>query len=251
MTGVAVTNLDEDKRDLRDRVWRLLQREGAIPPDSYGKIPAFAGADAAAQRLADLEVWQRASTVKANPDYAQLPVRVRALQDGKLLYMAVPKMASLQPFFLLDPEALELPAEEAAEKNCAAHVARRVGVEQMRPIDLVVCGSVAVNRSGARIGKGAGYSDLEVALLIEAGLVTDRTVIVAPVHSLQVVEEDIPQTEHDFGVDIIVTPDELIYCRPPRRPNGVVWDHLSAAKIAAIPVLAAQADTRRNGHKHS
>jgi NAD(P)-dependent dehydrogenase (short-subunit alcohol dehydrogenase family) len=35
----------------------------------------------------------------------------------------------------------------------------------MRPVNLVVCGSVAVNRRGVRLGKGAGYSDIEVALL--------------------------------------------------------------------------------------
>jgi 5-formyltetrahydrofolate cyclo-ligase len=114
----------------------------------------------------------------------------------------------------------------------------------MQPIDVVVCGSVAVNRAGARIGKGAGYSDLEVALLIEAGLVTDATVIVAPVHGLQVVEEDIPETDHDFSVDIIVTPDEVIRCAGRRRPQGLVWNDLTAEKIAAIPVLAAQFDRR-------
>lgn len=108
----------------------------------------------------------------------------------------------------------------------------------MRPIDIVVCGSVAVNRSGARIGKGAGYSDLEVALLIEAGLVTEKTVIVAPVHRLQVIEDDIPETEHDFGVDLIVTPDEVIRCTDRRRPRGLVWEDLTPEKIAAIPVLA-------------
>lgn len=84
----------------------------------------------------------------------------------------------------------------------------------------MICGSVAVNRSGARIGKGAGYSDLEVALLIEAGLVTDETVIVAPVHQLQVVDEEIPETEHDFRVDLIVTPDEVIQCPNRRRSQG-------------------------------
>ena len=41
----------------------------------------------------------------------------------------------------------------------------------MPTLDLVVCGSVAVNADGARVGKGAGYSDLELALLTEAGLV--------------------------------------------------------------------------------
>jgi len=99
---------------------------------------------------------------------------------------------------------------------------------------------VAVNRSGARIGKGAGYSDLEVALLIEAGLVTDRTVIVAPVHQLQVVDEKIPETEHDFSVDLIITPDEVIECPGQRRPDGLVWNDLTAEKIEAIPVLKAR-----------
>jgi 5-formyltetrahydrofolate cyclo-ligase len=235
-----VTEIDQAKQVVRDRVWRRLIDGGGAPDDSYGKIPGFYGAEATAERLAELDEWQRATTVKANPDWAQLPVRIRALKDGKVMYMAVPRMASLEPFFLLDPETLDVSAEEAAGKKGAAQVGRRVGVDDMRPVDLVVCGSVAVNRSGARIGKGAGYSDLEVALLIEAGLVTDRTVIVAPVHPLQVVEDDIPETGHDFSVDYIVTPDEVIRCTNPRRPRGIVWGDLTADKIAAIPVLSAR-----------
>ncbi|GCB48469.1 5-formyltetrahydrofolate cyclo-ligase [Streptomyces sp. NL15-2K] len=241
-----MSDIDQAKEAVRDQVWRLLEREGAVPEDSYGKIPGFYGAEATAERLAELEVWKQARTVKANPDWAQLPVRIRALQDDKLLYMAVPRMASLQPFFMLDPTTLEIPAEEAAEKKGAAQVARRIGVEDMQPIDIVICGSVAVNRSGARIGKGAGYSDLEVALLIEAGLVTDETVIVAPVHQLQVVDEEIPETEHDFSVDLIITPGEVIQCSGRRRPQGLVWNDLTADKIAAIPALAAQASARRS-----
>lgn len=236
-----MTSIDRTKNAVRETVWRQLIDSGASPADSYGKIPAFGGADRTAERLAELDAWQQATTVKANPDYAQLPIRVCALRDGKLLYMAVPKMASPQPFFLLDPTTIEIPPEEAAEKKGAAQVAQRVGVHDMRPIDVVVCGSVAVNPSGARIGKGAGYSDLEVALLIEAGLVTDATTIVAPVHPLQVVEDDIPETEHDFSVDYIITPSEVIPCPNRRRPKGLVWNDLTADKIAAIPVLAEQA----------
>ncbi|WP_330266273.1 5-formyltetrahydrofolate cyclo-ligase [Streptomyces griseorubiginosus] len=236
-----MSNIDQAKEAVRDQVWCLLEREGVVPEGSYGKIPGFYEAEATANRLAKLDVWKQARTIKTNPDWAQLPVRIRALQDGKLLYMAVPRMASLQPFYLLDPETLELPVEQAAEKKGAAQVARRVGVEDMRPIDMVICGSVAVNRSGARIGKGAGYSDLEVALLIEAGLVTDETVIVAPVHQLQVINEEIPETEHDFSVDLIITPDEVIECRNRRRPSGLVWNDLTAEKIKAIPALAARA----------
>ncbi|MEV7424279.1 5-formyltetrahydrofolate cyclo-ligase [Streptomyces sp. NPDC091212] len=240
-----MTNIDQAKENVRDQVWRQLEREGAVPEGSYGKIPGFYGAEATADRLAELDEWKRARTIKANPDWAQLPIRTRALRDGKLLYMAVPRMASLRPFFLLDPEALELPVEQAAEKRGAAQAARRIGVEDMNPIDVVICGSVAVNRSGARIGKGAGYSDLEVALLIEAGLVTEETVIVAPVHQLQVIDGEIPETEHDFRVDLIVTPDEVIECPNPRRPQGLVWSDLAPEKIEAIPVLAAQARARQ------
>lgn len=235
-----MTNIDQVKQAVRERAWRRLMDEGGAPQDSYGKIPGFYGAEATAERLAALDVWQRATVIKANPDWAQLPVRVRALGDGKRVYMAVPRMATLQPFYLLDPDAMEIPVAEAASKKGAARVARRVGVEEMEPIDIVVCGSVAVNRSGARIGKGAGYSDLEVALLVEAGLVTDRTVIVAPVHELQILEEDIPETEHDFSVDYIVTPDKVIRCPNPRRPSGLIWPDLTPDKIAAIPVLSAR-----------
>ncbi|MDT0309679.1 5-formyltetrahydrofolate cyclo-ligase [Streptomyces sp. DSM 44917] len=235
-----MNTIDQAKQHVRDQVWRRLVESGAAPPDSYGKIPGFAGTAATAELLSQTSEWQQATTVKANPDWAQLPVRVRALADGKLLYMAVPRMASLKPFFLLDPRTLTLPPEEAADKRAARDHARRVGVEDMTPIDLVICGSVAVNRSGARIGKGAGYSDIEVALLIEAGLVTEKTVIVAPVHQLQVVEEDIPETPHDFSVDLIVTPDEVIRCPERRRPSGILWDDLTAEKIAGIPVLAAR-----------
>ncbi|MFJ1594099.1 5-formyltetrahydrofolate cyclo-ligase [Kitasatospora albolonga] len=231
-----MADIDQAKKALREKAWRRLFDGGGAPADSYGKIPGFYGTQTTAERLAELDEWQQATTIKANPDWAQLPIRTRALEDGKLLYMAVPRMASLEPFFLLDPETLTVSAGEAAEKKGAAQVARRVGVDAMRPID-VVCGSVAVNRSGARIGKGAGYSDLEVALLVEAGLVTESTVIVAPVHALQVLDEEIPETAHDFSVDYIVTPDEVIRCTNRRRPPGLVWDDLTAEKIAAIPVL--------------
>ncbi len=88
--------------------------------------------------------------------------------------MAVPRMASPQPFYLLDPESLTLPPEEVAEK------------------------------------KGA---------------------------------DDIPETEHDFSVDYIVTPDTVIRCPNRRRPRGLVWDDLTSEKIAAIPVLAQRRPT--------
>jgi len=235
-------DLGRAKQEVRERIWTLLDAQKAVlPPGARGRIPNFVGAEAAADRLATLPVWQAARVVKAVPDRAQLPVRARALTEGKLVYMAVPKLADTHPFYQLDPHTLTIPPVEAASSRVAASSARKVAVDEMRPVDLVVCGSVAVNRHGVRIGKGAGYSDIEVALLHEAGLIGPRTTIATTVHALQVVDENLPEAGHDFRVDLIVTPDEVIACHVQRGPTGLIWEHLDAEKIAAIPVLAARA----------
>jgi 5-formyltetrahydrofolate cyclo-ligase family len=103
---------------------------------------------------------------------------------------------------------------------------------------------VAVNRQGARIGKGGGFSDLEVAFLVEAGVLRPDTVLATTVHPLQVVDEPLPETVHDFRVDLIVTPDEIIWCTEPHRPPGILWEHLDPDKIAEVPALAAMAARR-------
>jgi 5-formyltetrahydrofolate cyclo-ligase len=171
-------------------------------------------------------------------DAPQPPVRARALADGKLLYMAVPRLADERPFILLDPERLDVPPRRAASISGSTRVGRRVGVAELQPVDLVVCGSVAVNRQGARVGKGGGFSDLEFALLVEAGLISQDSVLATTVHPLQVLDEALPETSYDFRVDVIVAGEEVIGCRRSRRPPGILWEHLDAAKIAAIPALA-------------
>ncbi|ATY17045.1 5-formyltetrahydrofolate cyclo-ligase (plasmid) [Amycolatopsis sp. AA4] len=238
--------IDEAKRAARERVWALLDAAAVDPRgrSAVGSIPSFVGAEVAAQRLAALEAWREARVVKCNPDRAQLPVRETALRDGKTVYMAVPAMAKPEPFYALDPDTVGL---DAARSKYAADVAPTVGPGQMEPVDLVVCGTVAVDRRGVRVGKGAGYSDLEVALLVEAGRIGPQTTIVTTVHQLQVVDTDLPETDHDFSVDIIVTPEQTIFCDARRRPTGISWSHLSREKIRAIPALSARAEAQRLG----
>jgi 5-formyltetrahydrofolate cyclo-ligase len=238
------TAIDQAKQAIRERVWAELAAAGVVEPDVAGYIPDFVGSDHAAARLATLPIWAKAQVMKAVPDRAQEPVRKRALEDGKLVYMAAPKLATLKPFYVLDPRALPLPAAQAVEPGVAARIAPTVDPSEMQPVDLIVVGSVAVNERGARLGKGAGYSDLEVGLLAEAGLISDETTIVTTVHTLQVLDEDLPELEHDFRVDVIVTPERVIWCGTPKRPNGLDWDALRAEQIAAIPVLARRAGNR-------
>ena len=97
-----MTDVLEAKHVLRDRVWRKLIEADAVPHDSYGKIPGFEHSHLTAARLAETPEWRASEVIKANPDWAQLAVRIRALEEGKLLYMAVPRMASAQPFYLLE-----------------------------------------------------------------------------------------------------------------------------------------------------
>jgi 5-formyltetrahydrofolate cyclo-ligase len=223
----------EAKQEVRERVWDLLQREGAARfPGAQGRIPNFPGAEAAADRLASLDAWRDAAVLKANPDAPQLPVRRRARKDGKTLYMAVPRLTQARPFVLVQGD----PTIKRAMKD-----GRPLTLDELEPVDLVVCGSVAVNRGGVRIGKGGGYSDLELGLLTERGLVGSQTMIVTTIHPLQLLDEDLPETEHDFRVEVIVTPEEVIRVpkRRRKRSPGILWDQLEADKRDAIPVLRA------------
>src|SRR6266567_4293277 len=220
------------KAALREQVWAAM---------SAARVARFA--EAAAERLRELLEWQRARTVKANPDSAQLPVRQRALQDGKTVYMAVPRLAGPEPFFALDPDHLSDPPRKAASISGATRSARRVTLAELAPVDLVVMGCVAVGEDGARLGKGGGFADLEFALAAAAGLIGPRTILVTTVHEIQVRPAgDIPVTSHDVPVDLIVTPGRVIDCRDRARPRpsaGIEWADLTEEKIAAIPLLSA------------
>jgi 5-formyltetrahydrofolate cyclo-ligase len=60
----------------------------------------------AAKRLSELDAWKRARVVKCNPDPPQIPVRLRRLYDGKLLFAPVPELTEGFPYVRLDPDAL-------------------------------------------------------------------------------------------------------------------------------------------------
>jgi 5-formyltetrahydrofolate cyclo-ligase len=227
------------KQDIRDDVWRAMEQSGVRRfPGARGRIPNFVGAEKAAERLAELKVWKLAKVLKCNPDSPQRPVRLRALKEGKIVYMAVPRLRELECFIELDPSRLGKNIAKASSIEGAFRFGRAVGPEEMNPIDLIVCGTVAANRKGARIGKGGGYSDLEYGLARQSRLLRSTTPIVTTVHDLQVLDEDLPVLAHDIPVDYIVTPTTLIETRTTlARPKGIYWDDLPEEKLAAIPYL--------------
>ncbi|MQA13996.1 MAG: 5-formyltetrahydrofolate cyclo-ligase [Pseudonocardiaceae bacterium] len=233
------------KSELREQVWsELRERRQARFPGAYGRIPNFVGAEAAADRLAATDVWRRARTVKCNPDAPQWPVRQRALQDGKVVYMAVPRLAEPAPFFLLDPDDLADPPRQAASIKGASRSARRVRVEELEPVDLVVTGCVAAGLDGARLGKGGGFGDLEFAVATEAGLIGSGTTVVTTVHERQLVAAgSIPTTAHDIRLGLVVTPEQVVACaHDVSEPARIRWDELTEQKVASIPLLGELRD---------
>jgi 5-formyltetrahydrofolate cyclo-ligase len=209
-----------------------------------GHIPRFVGAERAAERLAALPFWQAARVVKCNPDRAQEPVRLRALQDGKQLYMAVPRLTKPRCFVALEATVLaqrgiELPV--AATNRGAMRYGRLLAFEDMQPIDLVVTGCVAVSRDGGRTGKGAGFADLELGMLRQFGLVQADTPVVTTVHSVQIVADQLlPMLAHDWSLTCIVTPDEALVTTLTRpQPAGIAWDQIRPEQWRTIPALKA------------
>ena len=227
------------KQEIREHIWQTLElARVARFPGAHGRIPNFSGAERAAERLTELNVWKRAQVLKCNPDSPQRSVRVRALRESKLVYMAVPRLREMECFIELDPARLGKKITEASSIQGAFRFGRSVRPEEMKPIDLIVCGTVAANPQGARIGKGGGYSDLEYGLAREAGLLRRTTRIVTTIHDLQVIDEELPVLAHDIPVDYIVTPTTVIETHTKLlRPRGIYWEYLTQEKIEAIPYL--------------
>ena len=231
------------KQAVRERIWRALEEAGGARfPGAEGRIPNFIGAEAAARLLAEQPEWAAAGALKANPDAPQLPVRVRALTDGWTVYVAVPRLAGDLPFLELDPARLAaagVTPRQAASIGGSARHGRPVPPSALPHLDLVVCGSVAVDRRGVRVGKGGGYSDLELAVARELGVVDERTIVATTVHPVQLVDEELPETAHDVRLDLVVTPSEVLRFpgNAARRPSGILDGHLDAELAAEIPML--------------
>lgn len=132
---------------------------------------------------------------------------------------------------------------EALERDelDAVQVGEKLGFEDMRPIDLAICGCVAVTEAGGRTGKGGGFADLELGLFRELGKIGPDTPIVTTVHSSMIVADDrLPILEHDSLLDWIVTEAAAIRTRATRpQPGGVVWDLVQPDQLEDIWFLKA------------
>ncbi len=227
---------------LRRGIWQGLMDRGVNVGPVDSRIPNFAGADVAALNLSKSPGWARAKIVKCNPDPPQIPVRLRALYDGKIVYAPVPELVRDYPFVRLDPEKLArdgVQFELAATSQGFLEHGEPLEFDDMEPMDFLVVGCVAVTRAGGRTGKGGGFADLELGIFRELGKVADNAVIATTVHSSQVVEDAIlPMMDHDSALNWIATETELIDTKTTHpQPKGVSWDFVQDDQYRDIPFL--------------
>ncbi|XP_022851280.1 5-formyltetrahydrofolate cyclo-ligase-like protein COG0212 isoform X3 [Olea europaea var. sylvestris] len=201
---------------IRNRVWDLMEAQNIaqFPRPVHHRIPNFVGAPLAATKLSELEVFKKAKCVKVNPDTPQKQVRLLTLNDGKKLLTPQPRLRT--GFFSVLESSMLSPStiKEACTSVGVAKYGRPIGLDEKIKVDLIVIGSVAVDpKTGARLGKGEGFAELEYGMLHYMGSIDDSTLVVTSVHDKQLVD-DIPVEKllvHDVPVDIICTPTQVIF----------------------------------------
>lgn len=232
------------KQSARQAIWDRLKTEklAAFPFPPHGRIPNFKGAKDAALRLFDEPEWRDAKCIKVNPDSPQKYVRAEALRRGIVVYVPTPKLKA--GFLKLEPAKIPFDAiVDASMMSRCARWAEPVALGDLPQMDAIVTGCVAVTESGRRAGKGAGYSDIEFAILRELG--HDSVPVATTVNDVQVVGA-FPIESNDLPLTVIATPTQIYrVASPPPAPTGIEWDRLTAQDLDDMPMLKELRDMKR------
>ncbi|XP_037930504.1 methenyltetrahydrofolate synthase domain-containing protein-like, partial [Teleopsis dalmanni] len=177
------------KRSLRVQTWKKFSENkcGVRYSAIFNSIPNFLQSDKAATLLTETDDFKNAQNIQVNMDRSLHAVKLQVLLADKNLYLPATRASNAIVLKVDVPEN----ATEEQKKKCL----RVQDVQQHRTeihlddkvkLDMVVIGSVVVSRDGYRIGRGNGFADLVVGVLIESGAITPETIIVTLVHDIQV-----------------------------------------------------------------
>lgn len=250
-------NLPEEvtKSSFRRKVWDYMTKNELVnfPVNIYKRIPNFKGAAETAQRLVELDEFKKARVIKINPDKPQEPVRFLALEANKEIIVPIPRLRTglflhVMPVAGATKEQLKT----LASMRGLEQAGKPLGLDSDIKVDLVVLGSVCVSRDGYRLGKGEGFADLEFAMMMRMGTITENTIVITTVHDCQIVDHLPPQLfkEYDVPVDIIVTPTQTIYVESRlKKPSGILWHMLSERRLKTMQVLQQLKEMDENDGK--
>ncbi len=191
-----------DKAQLRRKLQNCLL---AIPSEQRNEKSRKA-----CRNLLSISEFQSASTVMM---YLSLPHEadtseaiLHAWQLGKVV--AVPKISWQQRHMM----PVQIHSLETGFSTSSSGLRNPIAGLPMpfEEIDMVVTPAVGFDRKGNRLGRGGSYYDRFFA---NAELNAAR----CGFGFAEQIVETIPVTEHDEPVDFLVTDEEIIYCREPRK----------------------------------
>ncbi len=198
----------KSKRQIREEVWKKIEKFADFPFPVRGRIPNFKGSRKACEKVRELEEYKKAKAVFVAPDSPLLRLREVVLEDGK--FLVAPK-----------PHFRGIVVLKGNPKNATITRMLKYGTEVspetlrdlVGKIDVFVQGCVAVDLNGNRIGKGTGYGDKEYHFLKRHGLFDDPLYVVV-CHEVQIYEDlSYLAEEHDVRCDVILTPERILWTR--------------------------------------
>jgi len=197
--------MDDTKESVRMMIWDLMEMEGISRYPNRDRIPDFIGSGKAANLLKTTKEWEDAVTIFVSPDTAQSKVRENVISDEKILIMASPKL--LNGYLLMDPSHIKGHEKEASTIKGVFKYGHKIDI--FPNVDMVVEGSVAVDKYGGRLGKGGGYGDMEIEYLQRIHAIKSKTPVASTVHEIQIVDH-IPLESHDQKINMVVTPERVL-----------------------------------------
>jgi len=197
------------------------------------RYPQFQGADDAAKRVASLPEFLSAKVVLVSPGVGVMSDVV--LQEDKMLVSPTPGLREDKVFQQLVKK--EVVDETVSGKRGPKY--QRLKLEEDVKIDLLVVGSMLVDKLGRRMGKKRDQVGMEFVL---GGKSVKKAMVITLVLDCQVVEE-IPESMFcaaDIPVDIIVTPTKVIRVKNKLpKPDSILWSRVTQGMMESIPLLEA------------
>lgn len=177
------------KRDWRDHLKALLQKES---PHSSVQIQHQICENLTEFLQNKKGIWAGYLALPQEPDLN--PV----FRHSSHIEWAYPRMEADHLVFYISQNFIKGPfgVMEPSEDS------HKMGLEDL---DGVLVPGLGFNKKGRRLGKGRGFYDKALASYPgpKIGVCFD----------CQVVEEDLPEEEHDIRVDVLVTEKEIIQCK--------------------------------------
>ena len=228
---------------IRQQIWERL-RPVAIPDSRFdldfaNVIPDFQGSEQAIDRLIAQPLYRRSRYAFVAPDNGLAELRRRMLDNGKTLVVST--YGIHRGFVLLEPSRIAREHTQfAGWLDGLEYFGSPISLEDIARrgrFDFMVTGASAVSVNGVRFGKGHGFFDLEWGMFTDIAVADEGTPVIAVVHDVQVVEENLEPSETDILVDAVATPTRYLNIQRGPRPRGIKWDLLEPGQLTATPPL--------------